>query len=582
MGKISRRAFLKGTSALLAATAARPSKVFSSPHSQKNTNLRDLANSVEFPFGYNADVFGASERIFFEKHNTAFLNLFVKPGKALDIKVFVSDQESDLHTKIPLHLTGVKNSVDILLGDVLSPRLCYKVEYKDEKNWKSLQPRSVKTPNIELEKGDKLKVILKGDDHVYADLAHEPEDESWRRDVLRGDYISNMMQEIAIDPDYVPEFGTQKVVYGFALAHTLKYILDSGADLVIDLGDTVGTDSYRIWGGEGQWPELQPKNNLATQSRILWERKRRTISSLTPEIPFYQTLGNHDGEVNWFSDDQPFTQPYSRAQRKRMLRLPEPLRLFEKLRISSYDNADWFFPNRDQNYYPVFWGNGDIRFFILDVNSYLEGKPKEITDWTLGERQKELVMDMLFDGYGSAWKFICFHNTLGGYPLGSGKHPGAYGRGPLFTREDYEQINVIDPSLNIDPDRIQQVWLTETAQDADVRGFFYGHDHVFFEKPIGQTALGKDMIGACVGATIYSGGLFYEKIWSNPYWMEFYGPWYQEPPPFLTPPGITELEIDKDGVTIRYVCTAPPECMHANMPPGTKPGDVLREYRINR
>jgi len=582
MEAISRRTFLKRASSVVATAMTGTSKVFSSFGSQKSVNLRDLANSTEFPFNYDTENFGASERIFFEKHNSAYLNIFIRPGKVLDINVFVSDKESDLHSKNPIHLTGLKNSVDIFLGNVLSPRLCYKIEYKEGKNWQSLNPRSIRTPNINIEKGDKFKIILKGDDHVYADLKYEPRDEEWRRDVLRGDYISKMLQEITIDPDYIPECGIHRVIYGFTFAHTLKYILATQPDLVIDLGDTVGTDSYRIWGGEGQWPELQPKDNLMNQARILWERKRRTLSAVTPEIPYYLALGNHEGEVGWYTDEYPFTQPYSKAQRKRLLPLPKSLRLFENLRISSFSNNDWFFDNLDQNYYPIFWANGDIRFFILDVNTYLERKPKEIYDWTLGHIQRDMVKDMLFDGIGAPWKFICYHNTLGGYPLGSGIYPGAYGRGPLFTREDYERINDINPTMNIDPERVEQVWLTELAQDTDLRGFFYAHDHVFFKKLIGQTALGKDMIGACVGGSTYSGTLLPENIWGNPYWMEFYGPWYEDPPLFLTPPGITELEIDKDGTTIRYVCTAPPECMNANMPPGTKPGDVLREYRITR
>jgi hypothetical protein len=326
--------------------------------------------------------------------------------------------------------------------------------------------------------------------------------------------------------------------------------------------------------------------NLAVQSKILWERKRRTLAPISPEVPYYLTLGNHDGEVSWFTDTQPYTQPYAKAQRKRLLRQPEALKLLERVRLNSgliddrYNNDGWLFKNKDQNYFPVFWAGGDIRFYILDVNSYLPNKPKTIYDWTLGPKQKDLVEAMLFDGQDSPWKFVCYHNTVGGYPLGSGIHPGAYGRGPLFTREDYERINEIDPSMSIDPEKVEQVWLTDTASRAGIRGFFYGHDHVFYKKNIGRTSQGKEMIGACVGSTNYSGENLAENMWENPYWMDFYGPWYQDPPPFLTPPGITELEINKNGMTIKYVCTAPPEIMFANMPDGTKPGDVLREYWI--
>jgi hypothetical protein len=189
---------------------------------------------------------------------------------------------------------------------------------------------------------------------------------------------------------------------------------------------------------------------------------------------------------------------------------------------------------------------------------------------------------MLYDGERSGWKFMFSHNTLGGYPLGSGLHPGAYGRGPLFTREDYERINQIDPSLNIDPDRVEQVWLTELARDTGTRGFFYAHDHIFFAKNIGKTADNKDMMGVCAGATVWTGPDIYKNIWSNPYWVDYYGDYYDIPPKFLTPPGITEMEITHNNATIKYVCTAPPEIMYANMPEGTQPGDVLEEYQLLR
>jgi hypothetical protein len=189
---------------------------------------------------------------------------------------------------------------------------------------------------------------------------------------------------------------------------------------------------------------------------------------------------------------------------------------------------------------------------------------------------------MLYDGLDSPWKFICFHNVLGGYPLGSQKVVGAYGRGPLFTREDYQRIHEIDPTLNIDLDRVEQIWLTERARETEVRGFIYAHDHIFFARNIGQTKSGKKMMGVCAGATTYSGSRVYDNIWSNPYWVAYYGDLYEQPPTFLTPPGITVMDIEKSGVTIKYVCTAPPEIVYANMPEGTKPGDVLREYRISR
>lgn len=588
MKKVSRREFLRSATALGTAAIADPSHLFSFNHHRQGENLQDRLFNSELPFDYDSDCFEAAERIFFEEHNRAVLNLFIKPAQSLDVRLYIADARNGLYRKNPMRWSGLSDCIDIPLGKVLSSELHYKVEYRAGKSWKSLEERSVKTPNIDLDRGGVFKVILIGDDHLSADLKIEPEDEAWRRDILRGDYIRNMLRKIIEDPDYRPDISVNKKMIGFSYAWTLKYILENKPDLVIDLGDTVGPDWYRIWGTEGRWPELQPENNLAVQSKILWERKRRTLSPISPEVPYYLVLGNHDGEVGWFTESQPITQPYAREQRKRLLKQPEALRFFEKVGLNSvsigsrFTNDGWLFKNPDQNYFPIFWANGDVRFFVLDVNSYLLTKPRTIYDWALGPKQKHHIEAMLFDGQDVPWKFICFHNTVGGYPLGSGVSQGAYGRGPLFTREDYERINKIDPNVQVDPDRVEQVWLTDLARESELRGFLYGHDHVFFNKDIGRTAQGKEMIGTCVGSTNYSSGNLVETMWGNPYWMDFYGPWYEDPPGFVTPPGITEMVIDKSGATIRYICTAPVAGEYNNMPEGIKPGDVVREYRISR
>jgi hypothetical protein len=580
MSKISRRNFLKGLTAAGAVSALTSLPPLLSAKSGRNAANSFMANP--FPLGFDEDCFGASERILFEGRNKALVNVFVRPGRTVDIRLFWSDSRGSLFQESPRSFFSVKDSLDIPLGPVDGPDLFYTVEYKTDKSWKSHGIRSVKTPNVPLGGARPVKVILKGDDHVYADLRYEPSDRNWRADVLSGNYVTRMLREIMADPEYRPPGDEKRVVFGFTLAHTLKYILEAKPDLVIDVGDTVGTDSYRIWGAEGQWPELQPETNLETQARLLWERKRRTLAAITSEIPCYLALGNHEGETGWYTDPSLFTQPHSKAHRQRLFRQPVILHIPYRSNSDFPRQHDWVYDNNSQSYFPVVWANGDVRFLILDVNSYLPIKPRRIMDWTLGQNQKALVGKMLSEGEGAPWPFICFHNTLGGYPLGSGTYAGAYGRGPLFSRQDYERINEMGPRYAVDPEQIEQVWLTEFAQAHGVRGFFYGHDHVFFLKDIGKTAEGKGLVGACVGGTLYSGGLLPQNLWGNPYWTEFYGDYSLSPPSFFTPPGITELTIDERGATIRYKCTAPPDVMHANLPPGTKPGDMVYSRWLSR
>ncbi len=583
---MKRREFIQKTLAGFAsATIARGSLISSS---QKN--------HTEFPFPYDSESFDSAERIYFD-NQSLWLNMLPKPGKNLDIRLYVSDTAQGLYRKLPQELFVRYRDIEsqnIPIDYADSPKLYYKIEYREgKKPWKSCAPREVKTPNVDLENGGKVKIILWGDDHVYGDLRYEPEDEKWKKDFLRGDNVSRILKEIIRDPSYEPPFVRElKVVEGFTCAWTLKYILESRPDFVIGLGDTVGPDSYGVWGAEGQWPnELQPENALEKQAKILWKRTRRTLASISPEIPFYLISGNHDGENGW----EDFTD-FSRKHRERLLKLPKSIPGYFTPVYSPHsrtstsgvsdDRKFSLFPEFHGNHYTINWAKRDIQFIALTPFRNVLRKPRKVTDWTLGEIQKKILETHLKWNYGVPWKFICLHHTLGGYPSGPKTRPGAYGRGPLFTRKDYEKANEMAKKIDhkgvFDPDKVEQVWLTELAKEFNTRGFFYGHDHVYFMKNIGKTSLNNEMVGVCAGSTKYAGSGLPEKIWGNPYWMEFYGAYYQKPPPFLTPPGITEVEIDKNKTIIKYVCTAPPEIMGYNILTGIKPGEVLREYTLFR
>lgn len=589
---MKRRDFLKAGGVGLAAARTNPSFLIPSGMQKDITTLQRILYEDYYP-----EAFDSSERVWFDEDDV-WVNVLPSPGKNLDIRAYAAETEGGLYTRMPDTITSIKDSHDIHLGSVYGggPKLYYVVEYSDGKGWNSLPVREVKTPNVDLENG-KVKIVFIGDNHNYADLKWVLEDKEWLTDVLRGDYIIRMLEEINKNPSYEPEVKMRKIVQGFSHAWTCKYILDTKPDFVVDLGDEVGTDSYGVWGNEGQWPNhLQPEYAYKKQAKILWERTRRTLAPITPKIPHYRVPGNHDGENGW----EPFTY-YSREQRKRLFGLPEfePVYFMPagqssvKTSISSLSNDRKFslpFSKFNGNHYDIKWADGKVQLIALTPLRYVNKKPEKVTDWTLGSTQKNTFENCLRANEQVPWKFIGLHQVIGGYPLGPGTHQGAYARGPLYTREDYERANemakVIDLNATFSPEQVEQVWLTEVAKKHNVRGFLRGHDHVFYSrneknKPIGKTSQGKEMITACVGSTNYVAGNEYKNIWCNPYWEEFYGHFYDNPPPFLTQPGITELEIDKDGATLSYVCSAPPECMRSNMPPGTRPGDVVFKHRIS-
>lgn len=594
MKEIERREALKRLGAFAAGIALANVPTLSGQDSTKIDQIFDrIRYDKDWP--YPRSYMDSAERIWFEG-NEAWVNVLPKAGKSLDIRLFASDTRNKLGMEPPIYnLTGVRDSLDMPIGEVYSPRLHYKIEYREGRgSWKSLAPHEVKTPKVSLKNGDKVKIIIKADDHVGADLRYEPTDKKWRTEWLRGDYITTMMREVLDNPNYYrSEFHKLKVVQGFTNACQSLEILKRNPDMVIDNGDTTGHDWYPLWGerdGNVQWPELQPYLNLIGQSKILWGRKRRAESGITSSIPYFQVLGNHDGEVNWFHEKQPFTQPYARADRKKYWRQPEIGKFFSIIpatRISSKEFTIPGFENKDQSYFPIKWANGDIMFLVLDVNSYLEKRPEQVTDWTLGEKQKIITKKVLDQNLCVPFKFICYHNTVGGYSLGPGTNKGAYGRGPLFRIEDFErdlELSKYDRVHNVDydPSKVEQVWLTELAKDTNVRGFIYGHDHIFFHKVLEElTSEDKEIFAACAGSTSYAGGNLYETIWRNNRWKEFYGEAYKDSPDYFTQPGFLEMEIDKYGATIRYICSGPTYVMDGdNLPPGTKPGDVLFEHRI--
>ena len=605
MAAMKRREFLKTSAAGVAALALGNVPIISGQTSTRNlVDLRDRLYSMEHPFGYDSRNFDSAQRIHFGSDGTPSLSILPRPGKNLRVKLYVSDTEQGIHSKLPKDLNVRHNdmksqNISIKYSDYPklfdSPELFYKIEYFDDRyGWKSTPVCKVKTPNVDLENGGKIKVILWGDPHTYSDVKYEPEDSEFKKEFLRGDYITTMLKKIIADSSYEPGFlrKPKKIVEGFTYAWTLKYILESRPDLVIGLGDEVGSDSYWVWGKDGQWPDhLQPEEAYERRCKVLGERTRRTLAAISPEIPYYLVIGNHEGENGW----EP-TKDYARAERERLLNLPKFKEMyFTPVRISSKPGDRKFyipekFPEFNGNHYVINWANGDVQFYALDPFTYVTKHPEKITDWTLGEKQKDILAYHLGNSIDTPYKFLLMHHLLGGYPLGPHKNKGAYGRGPLFTIGDYDEALQIAMAKGHDlfnPEDVEQVWLTELAKATNVRGQFYGHDHIFFVKELEEsTYQNKKMFGGCVGSTKFTGGDVPRKMWEgNPYWERFYGYHTDNPSPFKTPPGVLEMEIDKYGITMKYVCTAPTDCMdYNNMPYTIIPGGVVpgTEYRINR
>lgn len=533
----------------------------------------ELASNVtvvpEAPFFYDGQAFEAAERVVFLNSWRAVVNIIPKQGLSLDIRFTLSEADIFLSRPKSFFYSGVKDSLDIPVESYFwGPELRYRIEYRDslsKGSWKALPWRQVKTPLSFLQSGN-LKIILWGDDHTFDDAdmgTRVVKDSSWRQARLSGDYVNILTQQLLANPEFVPEYPSEwaKTMSGLCLASALRQIMVvEKPDLVLILGDTTGIGAGYKWRGLGLKDPAEGLTaaELDAYSRLFWLRMRKMLSAITPTIPVYIVLGNHDGESSYDAARQP-----ARFYRQKYFRQPG----------QETGNAI------NQNYYSLPWGEDGmgrvgVQLIVLDNESYNPPwMPLIPEQWTLGEGQKQWLNNVL--GQDSDLKFAFFHHVLGGWPRGTNEAitDYAYGRGPLFTFEDYLPYCA-------NPEAVEQVTLTQWLLQAGVKALFYGHDHVFHPRNIKDNQ-NRKMLGVCVGSTKHVG----ELLWyEGEIWKKFYGSygryWANQEngdplkASFWGPSGYTRLTIDKSGCRVDFVRAAYNH-PYTNIPPEKKVGQVI-------
>jgi hypothetical protein len=561
--RLRRREFLKYGSLGLAAAGLSPRSLFSSSLAPSAPPAPTLLNAQlldpTYPFPYDDRCFACAERIYNVRPagiglpgSRATLNLVPAPGMKLDIKVLAADTLEGLANPRDIFTYyGVDDILDVELTGWESPRLYYQIYYREGATWRRLFPKSVKLPTVSLEDGGEIKVILIGDDHTFDDGDYAVPD-SLKASKLSGDYVNEILRNVRFDPNNPVRSAADSLRNGLCLAQSLRYIMaHEDPDLVINLGDTNGIGAGYKWPGLGLPTENLTDKEYNDISYVLWLRMRKMYSAITPHVPMFIAQGNHDGEEQW----NPLR---SRACEWRN-------RLFAMPTDQTYPEGG----HPDGLYYAFSWGSdreyrGGVRFIVLHTTAFTgDSYPKTPEGWTLGEDQRQWFERMVKLGE-KHWVFSCAHHALGGWPAGSGEQDKsiAYGRGPLFTREDYL------PYAN--PDLVEQVKLTEIGRENGLRAFLYGHDHIFFSKNIGRSALNADMLAVCCGSTKYMGEAGW---WKEPFWLKNYGTYSGPAPDFWGPPGISRLTIRKDEAVIDYLATA--FTWYSNHPSGTGIGTIL-------
>ncbi len=560
--ELGRREFLKLGGLTLAAASLNPGLLCSAPlpNDPSPPLIRQQLFNEEFPFPYDEEYFACAERVYNVRRMAdgspgfkANLNLVLKEGRKLDIKILVSERLEDLSRTKDVHsFSGVTDILDIVLTGFETRRLYYQVLYREgEENWGALSPKSFKLPNANLEKGGLITVLFISDDHTFDDGGYGVPEE-YKSLKLSGDYINEFLKMLRFDPDWEPESPLGCLKNGFCLATTLRHIMaNEDPDFLVNLGDTTGIGANYQWEGLGL-----PMKNLTEKdydfiSKTLWMRMRKIYSVLTPSVPIYIALGNHDGEEGWNP-----ARNWAKEWRKKLFSLPGK---------STYPEGG----HEEGNFYAFSWGadllnRGGVQFIFLHTTGFTGQRyPQTPEEWTLGQEQLEWLENILRKGEKD-WSFACSHHVLGGWPAGpdEARKEIAYGRGPLFNSEDYLDY--------CNPNKVEQVKLTELGKKYGLAAFFYGHDHIFHVAGIGKGLNEKEMFGVCVGSTKFIG----EKGWWNGcYWRKHYGDAFKTNPEFWGPPGITKLAITSEEARLDYVISG--QTPYSNLPRDVQPGYVL-------
>ena len=189
-------------------------------------------------------------------------------------------------------------------------------------------------------------------------------------------------------------------------------ISNSGADYLIDLGDTHAMDNVTTVS--------------AARSAYLFQRSSTYMGKFSHSIPVFLALGNHEQEEGWHLDDtaDPASAPpiLSTNARKRYYPNPVPDGFYTG---NSDTHALIDGDQLHEDYYAWTWG--DALFAVIDPFWYTSvkpfvgntggGEPETGTgdrwEWTLGATQYNWLRQTLQTS-GAKYKFVLAHHMTGG------------------------------------------------------------------------------------------------------------------------------------------------------------------------
>jgi hypothetical protein len=224
-------------------------------------------------------------------------------------------------------------------------------------------------------------------------------------------------------------------------------------DFMLSLGDIFGDDHY---------PNTITSNDL----NLLHKDYRQYLGSICHSIPFYISLGNHEGENDFYLNQNPPNNlaVWGTYWRKYYYPNPSPNTFY-----SGNTDIEPYGIGSPENYYAWTWG--DALFLVLDVYRYENiNSDKPINwDWSLGFKQYTWLKNML-ESSSAKYKFVFAHHIRG------------QGRGGLTNAKLFEWGGFEADGKTYGFDKNRPGWgkpIHQLFKDNGVNIFFQGHDHLF-------------------------------------------------------------------------------------------------------
>jgi hypothetical protein len=224
-------------------------------------------------------------------------------------------------------------------------------------------------------------------------------------------------------------------------------------DFMLSLGDIFGDDHY---------PTTITSNDL----NLLHKDYRQYLGAICHSIPFYISLGNHEGENDFYLNQNPPNNlaVWGTYWRKYYYPNPSPNSFYS----GNMDNEPYGIGS-PENYYAWTWG--DALYVVLDVYRYQNvnsDKPQN-WDWSLGLKQYTWLRNTL-ETSTAKYKFVFAHHIRG------------QGRGALTNAKLFEWGGYEADGKTYGFDKNRPGWgkpIHQLFKDNGVNIFFQGHDHLF-------------------------------------------------------------------------------------------------------